>query len=142
MAAGAPSGAIRALPLEEKQRVAPPRPDYGRGYKAIGFEALARWDHPLRGLLTPGQFAPALEHSQTSMMIWDAMLTTEEIKALVDRMPELDNPPEPQKKEGQDPERLHKELLKNTGDELARAVEGGRAGVVSLSCGSVVGDSI
>lgn len=29
------------LPLEEKQRVAPPRPDYARGYKAIGFEALA-----------------------------------------------------------------------------------------------------
>jgi isopenicillin N synthase-like dioxygenase len=29
------------LPLEEKQRVAPPRPDYPRGYKAVGFEALA-----------------------------------------------------------------------------------------------------
>lgn len=29
------------LPLAEKQRVAPPRPDYARGYKAIGFEALA-----------------------------------------------------------------------------------------------------
>jgi isopenicillin N synthase-like dioxygenase len=28
-------------PLEEKQRVAPPRPDYARGYKAVGFEALA-----------------------------------------------------------------------------------------------------
>ena len=30
-----------ALPLQEKQRVAPPTPDYARGYKAIGFEALA-----------------------------------------------------------------------------------------------------
>lgn len=30
-----------ALPQAEKQRVAPPSPDYGRGYKAIGFEALA-----------------------------------------------------------------------------------------------------
>ena len=29
------------LPLEEKQRVAPPRPDFPRGYKAVGFEALA-----------------------------------------------------------------------------------------------------
>lgn len=29
------------LPLAEKQRVAPPRPDYPRGYKAVGFEALA-----------------------------------------------------------------------------------------------------
>jgi isopenicillin N synthase-like dioxygenase len=29
------------LPLEEKQRVAPPVPTYARGYKAIGFEALA-----------------------------------------------------------------------------------------------------
>ena len=29
------------LPLEEKQRVAPPSPAYARGYKAIGFEALA-----------------------------------------------------------------------------------------------------
>lgn len=30
-----------ALPLDEKQRVAPPTPDYARGYKAVGFEALA-----------------------------------------------------------------------------------------------------
>ena len=29
------------LPLEEKQRVAPPQPDFPRGYKAVGFEALA-----------------------------------------------------------------------------------------------------
>ena len=29
------------LPLEDKQRVAPPRPDFPRGYKAVGFEALA-----------------------------------------------------------------------------------------------------
>ena len=29
------------LPLEAKQRVAPPKPDYPRGYKAVGFEALA-----------------------------------------------------------------------------------------------------
>lgn len=29
------------LPLDEKQRVAPPRPDYPRGYKSVGFEALA-----------------------------------------------------------------------------------------------------
>ena len=29
------------LPLDEKQRVAPPRPDYPRGYNSVGFEALA-----------------------------------------------------------------------------------------------------
>ncbi len=29
------------LPLEVKQRVAPPQPDFPRGYKAVGFEALA-----------------------------------------------------------------------------------------------------
>jgi len=33
--------AFFALPLDEKQRVAPPTPAYARGYKAIGFEALA-----------------------------------------------------------------------------------------------------
>jgi len=33
--------AFFALPLEEKQKVAPPVPTYARGYKAIGFEALA-----------------------------------------------------------------------------------------------------
>lgn len=33
--------AFFALPLEEKRRVAPPYPEYARGYKAIGFEALA-----------------------------------------------------------------------------------------------------
>ena len=37
----ATSHAFFELPLEEKQRVAPPRPDYPRGYKAVGFEALA-----------------------------------------------------------------------------------------------------
>lgn len=33
--------AFFSLPLQEKQRVAPPNPAYARGYKAIGFEALA-----------------------------------------------------------------------------------------------------
>src|SRR3954466_8918056 len=33
--------AFFALPLEAKQAVAPPSPDYPRGYKAVGFEALA-----------------------------------------------------------------------------------------------------
>jgi EAL domain-containing protein (putative c-di-GMP-specific phosphodiesterase class I) len=42
--------------------------------RVVGLEALARWRHPDRGLLTPGQFAPALEHPETSIMIWDAML--------------------------------------------------------------------
>ncbi len=41
------------LPLEEKQRVAPPRPDYPRGYKAVGFEALAAGNAASNHTATP-----------------------------------------------------------------------------------------
>lgn len=41
------------LTLEEKQRVAPPRPDYPRGYKAVGFEALAAGNNASDHTKTP-----------------------------------------------------------------------------------------
>ena len=81
----APSGARRADPLTiiremrgalAADQVVPyyqPKICLASG-RVIGFEALARWRHPERGLLSPGQFAPALEHPETSIMIWDAML--------------------------------------------------------------------
>ncbi|MCM0614121.1 EAL domain-containing protein [Marinobacter sediminum] len=31
--------------------------------KLVGFEALIRWNHPVRGILAPGQFLPAVENS-------------------------------------------------------------------------------
>lgn len=53
--------------------------------KISGFEALARWSHPVRGLVAPDQFLPALEeaglmerlgqtmlyHSLTALKAWD-----------------------------------------------------------------------
>ena len=42
--------------------------------RVVGFEALARWRHPVKGVLSPGHFAPALEHPEVAMMLWDAML--------------------------------------------------------------------
>ncbi|CAN0000771.1 unnamed protein product [Chrysoparadoxa australica] len=32
--------------------------------EVIGFEALIRWQHPLQGLLLPGEFLPSIEHTQ------------------------------------------------------------------------------
>lgn len=40
----------------------------------IGFEALARWRHPEKGLLTPGAFFEALEHPFYGARISDAIL--------------------------------------------------------------------
>ena len=39
-----------------------------------GLEALARWDHPTRGILPPSEFAAALEDPQLSLCIDDAVL--------------------------------------------------------------------
>jgi EAL domain-containing protein (putative c-di-GMP-specific phosphodiesterase class I) len=33
------------------------------GEKIVGVEALARWPHPIRGLVSPGEFIPIAEHS-------------------------------------------------------------------------------
>lgn len=74
------------------------------------------------------------------------MATSEQIKALVDRMPELDNPPQPERKEGQDPKELESQRQhynhfkgKLTGpawDEAAKVYDeilvGGKESVVAL----------
>jgi EAL domain-containing protein (putative c-di-GMP-specific phosphodiesterase class I) len=40
-----------------------------------GIEALARWHHPERGLLTPGAFLPAIEGTDLMSVLGEAMLT-------------------------------------------------------------------
>jgi EAL domain-containing protein (putative c-di-GMP-specific phosphodiesterase class I)/GGDEF domain-containing protein len=40
-----------------------------------GMEALARWHHPQRGLLTPGVFLPAIEGTDLMAVLGEAMLT-------------------------------------------------------------------
>ena len=39
-----------------------------------GFEALARWHHPTRGLIPPGDFLPAIEHAGLSERLAEVML--------------------------------------------------------------------
>ena len=42
--------------------------------RVVGFEALARWQHPEKGLLTPGYFGIAFEHPELSSLIGEAMI--------------------------------------------------------------------
>lgn len=42
----------------------------------VGFEALARWRHPRKGLLTPGYFGSAFEDPELSTAIGDTILET------------------------------------------------------------------
>ena len=100
------SGAIRAFSPEIRKRQAASRKLAGEAERAInsgqlrpwfqpqistdtgavdGFEALARWQHPERGLVSPGEFLPALDaagllprlgeailhHSLTALRSWD-----------------------------------------------------------------------
>jgi len=44
--------------------------------RIVGFEALARWRHPERGLLTPGYFGSAFEDPELSTAIGDRILET------------------------------------------------------------------
>lgn len=41
-----------------------------------GFEALARWQHPTRGLLPPGEFLPAIEQAGLMSRLGERMLTS------------------------------------------------------------------
>jgi diguanylate cyclase (GGDEF)-like protein/PAS domain S-box-containing protein len=41
--------------------------------RIIGFEALARWQHPTRGVLTPGYFGVAFEDPEIAEMVGEAM---------------------------------------------------------------------
>ncbi len=40
----------------------------------IGFEALVRWDHPMRGILTPAEFIPLAEQSNLIVQIGERVL--------------------------------------------------------------------
>ncbi|MER2250103.1 diguanylate cyclase [Methylorubrum podarium] len=40
----------------------------------VGFEALARWEHPMKGLLTPGYFGSAFEDPELATAIGDRIL--------------------------------------------------------------------
>lgn len=42
--------------------------------KITGFEALARWDHPQRGLLQPGEFLPAVEEAGLIERLTEVMM--------------------------------------------------------------------
>ena len=42
--------------------------------KVVGFEALARWQHPEKGLLTPGYFGSAFEDPELATAIGDSMI--------------------------------------------------------------------
>ena len=42
--------------------------------RIVGFEALARWQHPVKGILTPGYFGAAFAHSELSEVIGQMML--------------------------------------------------------------------
>lgn len=53
----------RALAQDELALHYQPVADLGGG-KILGVEALVRWRHPERGLLAPGAFLPAIEHTE------------------------------------------------------------------------------
>lgn len=42
-----------------------------RSGEVIGLEALIRWNHPARGLVSPGEFLPLVEHSDVAIEIGD-----------------------------------------------------------------------
>ena len=42
-----------------------------RSGEVIGLEALIRWNHPSRGLVSPGEFLPLVEHSDVAIEIGD-----------------------------------------------------------------------
>ena len=44
------------------------------GEKVVGVEALARWTHPQRGLILPGEFIPIAEHSGLIIELGDYVL--------------------------------------------------------------------
>lgn len=60
--------ATRALEQEEFELYFQPQIEMS-GSQLVGFEALIRWNHPVKGLLAPGQFLPMLENSHLEVPI-------------------------------------------------------------------------
>ena len=65
----------RALERNELEMYYQPQIDAATG-RIIGAEALMRWNHPLRGLVTPGEFLPFAEESGLIVPISEWMIDT------------------------------------------------------------------
>ncbi|MBV9076298.1 MAG: bifunctional diguanylate cyclase/phosphodiesterase [Methylobacteriaceae bacterium] len=63
----------RGLPEGEIVPFYQPKVDLRTG-EIIGFEALARWQHPTAGLLTPARFQEGIEDHRIGLALGDAML--------------------------------------------------------------------
>lgn len=65
---------VRALREEQFDVYFQPKYDLESG-KMVGAEALARWNHPVKGLLSPGDFIPIFEKNgfitELDMYVWD-----------------------------------------------------------------------
>jgi diguanylate cyclase (GGDEF)-like protein len=67
--------ALRAALADPQQLVVFYQPQFdGRSMRLIGMEALARWQHPTRGLLGPGEFLPAAERTGLLSMLTERVL--------------------------------------------------------------------
>ncbi|KNZ33178.1 MAG: hypothetical protein AD742_07995 [Methylibium sp. NZG] len=62
-----------ALEAKELQLYFQPKVDMRNG-RAMGVEALLRWNHPQQGLLTPAHFLPLIEHTRLSIAVGDWVL--------------------------------------------------------------------
>jgi diguanylate cyclase (GGDEF)-like protein len=51
-----------------------PKVSFNDGAEVTGFEALVRWEHPERGMLTPGQFLPLAEETGLVLQIGEFVL--------------------------------------------------------------------
>ena len=60
----------RALERDEFELCYQPKQEIGSG-RIAGLEALLRWRHPARGLMSPGQFVPLLEDSGLIVKVGD-----------------------------------------------------------------------
>lgn len=116
--------------------------------RVTGFEALARWNHPDRGIVSPGEFLPALEeaglldrlgevmlyHTLTALKAWDAAGVHVPTAGVNFSGAELSNPRLVERVEWEldrfdlAPERLSVEILETVvssspGDTVARNVK-------------------
>ncbi|MEM1205655.1 MAG: EAL domain-containing protein [Acidobacteriota bacterium] len=94
--------AMAALHLENDLRRAVEREEFRLRYQPLvdlasggllGFEALVRWQHPERGLLTPGDFLPAAQETGLSAAIgwWVLGAACRQLRLWRDRSPALRN---------------------------------------------------